>query len=231
MPEIVQIDLEGQLVPVEINHNRRAKRLQFRLDGRTSHVKLTLPPGVDEKRGLNFVREKADWLLPRRAKILANQIQLNDGVLIPLNGSLLPLRFGTKAYLGDNQVVVRPASPGKDLANLLKNRAKAALTPLAHDKAAVLGLPIQGLGFRDTTSRWGACTSDGILTFNWRIVCADLLIQDYVVAHEVAHLKELHHQPPFWAQCASLMTQPHLMEEARAKLRTIGPRLMALPLG
>ncbi len=230
MSETVEIRLGSDLVPVAVRRNARARRLQFRLDARTGDVRLTLPPGVSEARGLAFVRDKAAWIKPRRDRILADQQRLSEGGHIPLNGRLLPLEFGEAPALTADQIVVREATATADLAKLLITRAKAQLTPLAHDKAKALGLPIARLSFRDTKTRWGSCSGDGKISLNWRIICAEPLLQDYLAAHEVAHLKEPHHQPPFWAQCAALMAQPQALEDARAKLRAIGPRLMALPL-
>lgn len=225
-----KIDVGEALIPVEIRRNARAKRLQFRLDAQTGDIRLTLPPLISETRGLEFVRSKASWILPRRAKILAGKIDLSEGAEVPLDGHMRPIRFGPQPALGETQIVLRRDQTKEDLANLLQTRAKAQLTPLAHDKADTLGLLIKRLSYKDTKSRWGSCTSDGVISLNWRIVCAEPLLQDYLVAHEVAHLREPHHQPAFWAQCARLMTQPHMLAEARAKLRAIGPRLMALPL-
>lgn len=230
MSETVEIRLGEDLVPVEVRRNARARRLQFRLDARSGDVRLTLPPGISEARGLEFVRDKAAWIKPRRDRILADQQRLSEGGTVPVDGRLLPLEFGPKPAIGSEEIIVREDKATADLAKLLTTHAKAQLTPLAHDKAKTLGLPIARLSFRDTKTRWGSCSSDGSISLNWRIICAEPLLQDYLVAHEVAHLKEPHHQPAFWAQCAALMAQPHALDEARAKLRSIGPRLMALPL-
>lgn len=230
MIETRKIDIQGEAIPVEIRPNARARRLQFRLDARTGDIRLTLPPGISRARGLEFVQSKAAWILPRRAKILANHVTLAEGAMIPVDGHLLPLYFGKSPLLEDGGICVREDRAQADLAKLLKTRAQSVLTPLSHDKAATLGLPIARLIFRDTRSRWGSCSSDSHISLNWRIICADPLLQDYLVAHEVAHLKEPHHQPAFWDQCARLMAQPQALDEARAKLRAIGPRLLALPL-
>ena len=177
-------------------------------------------------KGLGFVHSKTNWILPRRAKILAAQTLKG----VPIDGRVLPIIDGIKAHIGKDEIRLPKSAPSNLLAALLKDRAKALLTPLAHQKAQILGLPIQRLTYRDTTSHWGSCSSKGAISLNWRIVCADPLVQDYLVAHEVAHLKEQHHQPAFWDQCARLMAQPQAMNTARARLKAISPKLMALPL-
>ena len=62
----------------------------------------------------------------------------------------------------------------------------------------------KAIRFKDTTSRWGSCTSDGKLSFSWRIMMAPPPVIDYLVAHEVAHLKEMNHGPKFWKLCEEL---------------------------
>ena len=229
---VLKIHVSGQDVPVEVQANPRARRLQFRLDPRTGNVRLTLPPGTSPARGLAFVRSKADWIRARRAKILESQISLEEGSEVPIDGVLHTLKFAPRPALHPgSSVEVRADQPAQDLTKLVKTHARTRLTPLAHQKAAHLGLPISRLSFRDTKSRWGSCSTDGAISLNWRLACADPLIQDYLVAHEVAHLKEPHHQPAFWDQCARLMAQPQALDTARNRLRVVGPRLMALPFG
>ncbi len=57
---------------------------------------------------------------------------------------------------------------------------------------------------KDTRSRWGSCAPDGTLAFSWRLVMAPPFVQNYVAAHEVAHLRHLNHGPDFWALVAAL---------------------------
>ena len=69
----------------------------------------------------------------------------------------------------------------------------------ARAKAATLDLPVAGVTVRDQRTRWGSCSARGRLSLSWRLVLAPPDVRDYVVSHEVAHLKELNHGPNFWA--------------------------------
>ena len=158
----VKVDLRGVDVRVKVRINPRARRLQLRLDARTGHICLTLPPHVSQDQGLAFVRSKAAWIIPRRARILADQVALTHGAEIPIDGRLTPLQFGPNPQISDNRLIVREDQAARDLSALLKTRAKANLTPLAHEKAAILGLPITRLSFRDTKSRWGSMLLTGV---------------------------------------------------------------------
>ena len=74
-------------------------------------------------------------------------------------------------------------------------------------------------------SQWGACTSDGRIRLNWRLVHFTLPVIDYVVAHELAHLKELNHGPRFWSELAALLPG---FEAARDEIKAVD--LAALPV-
>jgi len=72
---------------------------------------------------------------------------------------------------------------------------------------------------RDQASRWGSCSTTGVLSFSWRLILAPARILDYVAAHEVAHLKEMNHGPRFWALVERTMPA---MKEAKGWLQLYG---------
>jgi predicted metal-dependent hydrolase len=75
---------------------------------------------------------------------------------------------------------------------------------------------------RDTRSRWGSCTARGELNFSWRLILAPPVVLDYLVAHEMAHLREMNHSPRFWALTHELC--PHV-DEAERWLKRHGSEL------
>ena len=83
-------------------------------------------------------------------------------------------------------------------------RGQAEIETLVDKHTAALGKRAKAIRFRDTASRWGSCTSDGNLSFSWRIMMAPPPVINYLVAHEVAHLKEMNHGPKFWKLCDKL---------------------------
>jgi len=78
---------------------------------------------------------------------------------------------------------------------------------------------------KDTKSRWGSCAANRNLGFSWRLVMAPPHVQDYVAAHEVAHLQHMNHGPRFWALVTQLT--PHT-DAAVAWLRYHGPKLLRI---
>lgn len=227
--------LEGQDVTLAITRNAQARRFTLRLDAREVTLKVTVPPHADERDILAFVRKHHGWAQEKLAKqpLLG---ALKVGVKIPIRGVPhrlhhtgqlrgLPAQYidGDEAVLslsGDVQSLPRRA------ADYLKREAKADIEPKALKLAATINRNIKSISFKDTKTRWGSCTSDGALSFSWRIMMAPPIVIDYLIAHEVAHLREMNHGPKFWALCEELCPET---KRAKAWLKKNGSALQAIP--
>ena len=82
--------------------------------------------------------------------------------------------------------------------------------------------PMRRLSIRDPATRWGSCSATGSLSFSWRLILAPPAVLDYVVAHEIAHLRELNHSARFWSEVAGLVGDS---KAERAWLRRNGTQL------
>jgi predicted metal-dependent hydrolase len=69
---------------------------------------------------------------------------------------------------------------------------------LIDEEAPVIGVEPARVQIRDQRSRWGSCSTRGTLSFNWRLVLAPFDVLDYVVVHELCHLREPNHSSRFW---------------------------------
>jgi predicted metal-dependent hydrolase len=79
-----------------------------------------------------------------------------------------------------------------------RREARARISLIAQSEAVALGVTYTRITVRDQRSRWGSCSSNGTLSFNWRLVLAPHDVLDYVVVHEICHLVELNHGRAFW---------------------------------
>jgi predicted metal-dependent hydrolase len=165
----------------------------------------------------------------KRLKALAPSISLAHGAAVPLGGVPHPVLHDPSrrggAFVENGAIIVTGAAEflPRRLRDFLRVEAKRRILPLAAIHAARLGVAIKAIRVKDTQSRWGSCAPDGTLAFSWRLVMAPDRVLDYVVAHEVAHLRELNHSPRFWAHVKALA--PH-REEAETWLREEGPALL-----
>ena len=233
-PQEWQHDVAGRTLPLKIVENARATRLTLRIGPGGQNLRITVPPGVAKHEVEEFLFRHQGWLEERLAK-LPDRPELRPGAKLPVMGvpHLIrhePGRRGTVERIKMNSVAVLivhgdRAHLKRRLADHLKREAKRQIEPLVKKHTGTVGRPAKSIRFRDTTSRWGSCTSDGALSFSWRIMMAPPAVIDYLVAHEVAHLREMNHGPKFWALCKKLCPRT---DEAKAWLKRNGPALQAI---
>ena len=220
-------------LPLRIVENARAKRLTLRIEKGGKGLRVTVPPGIDPREVDRFLDRHRGWLETRLAK-LPDDAALRPGVKLPVRGvpHLIVHQPGRGTVTvgsleGEPALIVHGdgAHLQRRLADFLKREAKRDIEILVAKHTVSVGRRAKTVRYRDTTSRWGSCTSDGTLSFSWRIMMAPKTVIDYLVAHEVAHLKEMNHGPKFWALCRELCPRT---DEARAWLKKNGGALQAI---
>lgn len=201
-----------ETIAITLRRSARARRVSLRVSGLDGQVTLTVPSRVALRAAETYARDQAGWIAAALAR-LAPPVTVGPGVVIPLEGQGRPVQAvaGRGAVrLRDDGTIAVPGPPAQ-----LAPRLRAWLQQLARDRlaaaadrhAALLGRPYRRLVLRDTRSRWGSCSSAGVLMFSWRLVMAPPFVLDYVAAHEVAHLAEMNHSPRFWAVVAQLLPE------------------------
>jgi predicted metal-dependent hydrolase len=105
-----------------------------------------------------------------------------------------------------------------------RRAARELVTMLAEEEADELDVRWSRIEIRDQRSRWGSCSTRGTLSFNWRLVLAPFDVLDYVVVHELCHLREPNHSRRFWRLVES--RRPNWRTQ-RAWLHDHGPELLA----
>ena len=105
-----------------------------------------------------------------------------------------------------------------------RRAARELVTMLAEEEALWLGVEYTRIEIRDQRTRWGSCSTRGTLSFNWRLVLAPYDVLDYVVVHELCHLREANHSRRFWSL---LETRRPDWRVHRDWLHEHGPELLA----
>lgn len=217
--------------PLEVRSSPRARRMSLRVDAARELVRVVVPPGVPDREVARFVGRHLDWVRQRLAA-LPPRPTLGHGAVVPVLGVDHTIRHDPGSRIAA-RLSHGPAGPeivvgggaeflARRVTDLLKAEARRQLSTRAKAKAARIGATVAAVTVRDTKSRWGSCSATGRLSFCWRLVLAPEAVLDYVVAHEVAHLREMNHSPRFWALCASLAGD---VEAPRDWLKANGARL------
>ena len=233
-PETRTLDVAGRLMPLTIKQHDRATRITLRIEPGGRALKMTVPRGLAQREVNAFLDRHQGWLMTKLARF-SQEAGLRAGGEILFRGirhrieHTGSLRGVTEALTTDGRHVLKvsgmPEHLGRRIATFLKKEARADLERLARFHARSINASIRSISMKDTRSRWGSCSSEGNLSFSWRIVMAPPSVIDYLAAHEVAHLKEMNHGPHFWALCEKLCPN---MEEAKRWLKRHGSLLHAI---
>jgi len=204
-----------------LRRSARAKRMSLRLNDK-GDLTLVLPRFVPEIAGKAFVLSHAPWIQKQRSKIALKvhhyadqEFKTGDGLIFfdqkfytieVCHWNKSQRRFKLKGRTLELQV---PKLKSQDAIECLvekfyREQARIYLTERSEYFAAQLNTSFNDLRIKNTKSRWGSCSSKKNLNYNWRIMMAPKEIIDYLVVHEVCHLKEMNHSARFWNLVASL---------------------------
>lgn len=205
-------DIDFDSGVLRIKHSKRARRLALRLDPKERVINLVVPKGVSMRKAHDFARYHGEWI-DTVLQELPPLLPFDHERVIPILGAdrRIDIQFdenrkSTQIELTNDSLVVRTNKndPTPRITRHLKNLAREKITEMVEAKALDINKPIKAISIRDTKSRWGSCSSDGKLSFSWRLIFAPSMAMDYVVAHEVAHRIHMDHSKKFWALCEDL---------------------------
>lgn len=189
----------------------RAKRYLAKVD-KSGNIVLTVPRAGTQRDALAFANQHREWLAGQKANALQSLRNveqsrgLGEGDLIWFRGEQVPLRiekdYGRpvlcfaqeRVYIADESMdLVRP------LQARLRQLAKLEFPEVVHAFAQRFGESVKKVTVRDQKTRWGSCSTSGTISLNWRLVLASPATRDYVIIHELMHMKRFDHSPEFWA--------------------------------
>ncbi|MGI9450446.1 MAG: M48 family metallopeptidase [Geminicoccaceae bacterium] len=241
-----QLTIGLETIDYEIRKSQRAKRL--RLTVRPTGVEVVAPKRARNVEIQTFIDSHRGWIRSKVEQYRALMAdhpgpeKLRDGVAIPFRGEPTPLsvvmakRVHPKVVEGDGFRVELPNDLAPDkredavklaLTKHLKRQARDDATLAIERYGPPNGLVPSALRIKDQKRLWGSCTASGVINLNWRLVLAPIEVFDYVVVHELCHLRHRHHQPPFWQAVGGVMPD---YDDHRRWLKTNG-HLLTLTRG
>ena len=224
------ITYNGHKIPLGLRYNAKAKRIILRVDQEIGGAIITLPPYTPKTEALSLVNERVDWIADK-IREFPPKITLTDGQSLPLMGQPITIRHRPDFKMGVQLIGSELITSGKRehlhrrIVDWLKKYTKEIITPRANNMASQLECKINRISIRDTKSRWGSCSSQGNLSFCWRLIMTPDWVLNYVIAHEVSHLKHMDHSPEFWQIVGTLCVKP---KQARIWLNQNGRKLQRI---
>ena len=202
-----------------IDYCKRSNQRSIRITIKPDRIRVSLPASVSYARAQRFVASKTDWLLKNQPPKLVAV----DGLRI---GKSHRLKLEDRRnILVKNQLVRCPDQLDKIRTGIYRALAKEA-AQLLPSRIEVLstktGLKPKSWRFGKMQSRWGSCSSHGGLSFNSCLMELDWQLIDYVIIHELCHLKHLNHSRQFWLLVASHCPN---YQQLRRQLRQHRPQI------
>ncbi|MFA6570498.1 MAG: SprT family zinc-dependent metalloprotease, partial [Bacteroidota bacterium] len=190
-----------------IRSHRRSVSIEINLKGKVIvKAPLFLPSFIINK----FVRDKSEWIT-RKLKSLPVLPRKNTGALtegdeILFLGKMYKIEAGNYKSITLKDKLYFPKALmfriQKEITGWYISQAKKIITERVVYYSSLMKKEYRSIAFSDTISKWGSCTPDNRLQFNWRLIMSPILVLDYVVVHELTHTTEKNHRSKFWKEVA-----------------------------
>ena len=233
-PELAEnfLDVRGCRLPLAIVHHARARRYLLRLQPDGS-VRLTIPRRGSVVEGRRFAERNSEWLARQLERLAAQPVKPRHwhlGTEILFRGALVKLEAGmngetNSVRCGGESIAVPNASDDLRpwIVKHLRKLAALELPPRVFEFAAAQQLTVQRVTVRNQRSRWGSCSRRGTISLNWRLIQTPPSVCDYIILHELMHLRQMNHSARFWEEveqaCPDYKTAERWLKQHAALLK------------
>jgi predicted metal-dependent hydrolase len=224
------VTIAGHAIQVTFVRHRRARHYILRVDD-NGRLRVTIPRAGSRAGALRFVHERRPWIERERYRRAVATVQSRPwtaGTVIPLRGEetrldVVPLDARRVRVTFADHAFTAPAEAAANLRphveRELRKLADRELRARLGHLAALHGFSVSHTTIRAQRSRWGSCSRTGRISLNWRLIQFPPRVSDYVLLHELAHIRHPNHSARFWRDMARLCPG---YQEARMWLRHHG---------
>ena len=181
-PQAIEVIFDRSIYIVRMRRHRQARRYTLRIAAATREVILTMPPRGTVKEAREFAQKHGGWIAARLGR-LPEALRFAHGIAVPLRGvpHRITHRRGARGTVwtetdsdGLRLLCVAGEAPHIDrrIGDFLRREAKRELEAASLRYASELGVSIRRVSVRDQASRWGSCSTAGVLSYSWRLILA-----------------------------------------------------------
>jgi predicted metal-dependent hydrolase len=202
-PLVRSIQLEKETIPYSLIYSNKARylRIQIKIKG---EIEVILPPGFQVADAESVMQQKHSWIKKRLELIKRTENRfylLGHEIKVTQNYDLFIKRH--KISIKDHHLkIISPSGAIEDTVTIyntwLRKLAKKSLIARVHTIADNLNFEIGRISIRGQKTRWGSCSKTGNLSFNYNLLKFRKEVVDYVIIHELCHLKQMNHSEKFW---------------------------------
>lgn len=226
----IHLTVDGRQIPVVMLRNPRARRyvLRLRPDGA---ARVTIPRGGSVAEAHRFAERNLSWLarqIQRQATRPKISTEWRVGSEIFFRGERVkiePAASGEPGWIGFGGETMKAADTDlrPAIERHLRRLAAKELPPKILGFAARHQLIVHRVSVRNQKSRWGSCSRRGTISLNWRLIQTPGFVQDYILLHELMHLRQMNHSPRYWREvaqvCPDYETAEHWLKQHASLLR------------
>jgi predicted metal-dependent hydrolase len=206
-----EMDLLGNAIEYDVRYSSEATNPRIDIDIRGITVVI---PESERVQAAEILEENAAWVIEKTRKYDSYREEVperryEEGATFPYLGESheVVVESRSASTVGDNTLRlakhhVEDTSVKRALETLYRRMARREFEKLADRHATEIGVDYEKIEIRNQRTKWGSCSSTGTLGLNWRLMMAPPEIAEYVVIHELAHLREANHDDAFWSLVA-----------------------------
>lgn len=208
---------KGQ-IPIALIRDPRARRYVLRLSPNGS-ARVTIPRGGSVAEGRRFAERNVAWVeraLQRLSMRPVRPTQWTVGAEIYFRGEPVTIHAGVNGESGSiwfGSEAIKVSEAAGDLRRLIEKYlwrlAAIEFPPRVFELAATHQLTVRRVTVR---SRWGSCSRQGTVSLNWRLIQAPAFVRDYLILHELMHLRQMNHSARFWREVQRVCPEYHAAE-------------------
>jgi len=196
-----QIKLQERIVTYKTIFSSKAKYLRLQIN-HANELEVILPKRYRHEKAEDFILQKKNWILKHlKEKQKAGFYFLGKEINVQVNYDLF-VKKPRIIYSNKKLIANIPAgysfTQDEVYNSWLKHKAKIYIPKRVGELSKLTGFNFSRITIRSQKTRWGSCSANSVLSFNYRLLRFDEKVIDYVIIHELCHLKELNHSKKFW---------------------------------
>ncbi len=188
---------------IKLNISAKNKKMTLSIDSKNRMPRLSMPLFCSTKKAVDFVQSHETWIREHMREV-PRKHNFTDGLKLSLFGRKITikhrpdLKIGAELYPRTLYVSGQKTFLHRRVKDFIRKEAKSAFAEMSRQKAKKIGCEVNRVVIKDTASRWGSCSSNMNINYTWRLALAPDYVIDYLISHEVAHLKHQDHSTDFW---------------------------------
>jgi len=201
------LELNSQKIPYRYRFSKKAKYLQLRIN--RQHLELIIPARISLAEGEHFLHKKSDWIL--------SHVHLFGEERISLFGKKMSVYLQPDLFLKKYRVEIKnekltfyvPESNTLSVVELfdkyLRHVALKYLSERTRELSTRFSFSVSKISVRGQSTRWGSCSRRGNISLNYLLLKFRREVIDYVIIHELCHLRQMNHSRRFWHEVAAIL--------------------------